>query len=215
MEDQIKRALEIYSEQKLIGRWLTAHYGIGPVIASGLMAHIDIHKAKTAGAIWRFGGMDPTSKWERGEKRPWNAGLKTLFWKVGQSFMKFSGRPACVYGHEYVRRKRMEVARNEKGFNAERAAQILTEKNFKKTTEAYKAYSIGKLPPAHVDAQARRYAVKIFISHVHYVWRFIELKKVPRDPYAIGKMDHQTFIPPQNIDMIPGLAKAMRKAGHI
>jgi hypothetical protein len=37
--------------------------GIGPVIAAGLLANIDITKAPTAGHIWRFAGLDPSSKW--------------------------------------------------------------------------------------------------------------------------------------------------------
>jgi hypothetical protein len=39
-----------------------------------------------------------SKKWEKGQKRPFNADLKTLFWKIGQSFMKFSNVEACFYG---------------------------------------------------------------------------------------------------------------------
>ena len=37
--------------------------GIGPVIAAGLLANIDIKQAPTVGHIWRFAGLDPTNKW--------------------------------------------------------------------------------------------------------------------------------------------------------
>jgi hypothetical protein len=43
-----------------------------------LLARIDIVKAPTAGHIWRYAGLDPTVRWNKGEKRPWNAGLKVL-----------------------------------------------------------------------------------------------------------------------------------------
>ena len=46
-----------------------------------------------------------------------------------------------------------------------------------KTTDAYKAYSVGKLPPAHIHARAKRYAVKMFISHLHEIWYEVELGK--------------------------------------
>lgn len=213
MEDQIKVALDVYSDNKIVGQWMKAHTGIGPVIAAGLLAHIDITKAPTVGHIWRFGGYDPTVKWEKKQKRPWNAPLKTLFWKVGQSFMKFQNHPDCEYGKVYAQRWEFEKTRNEAGHNKERSAKILTEKNFDKKTEAYKAYSQGKLPPAHVNAQARRYAVKLFLSHLHYVWRFVETGELPPNPYAIGHMDHAHFIPPQHTDLIDGLDQAMRKAG--
>jgi hypothetical protein len=32
----------------------------------------------------------------------------------------------------------------------------------------------GGLPPAHLDARARRYAVKIFLSHLYAEWRKLE-----------------------------------------
>lgn len=212
LENQLKRALDIYSEGKLIGRWMKAQSGIGPVISAGLMAHINIAKAPTVGHIWRFAGLDPSVKWLPKTKRPWNADLKTLCFKIGDSFRKNHNKPLCVYGHQYAERKQQEVAENKRGDNAARAAEILKEKNFDKSTDAYKAYSIGKLPPAHIDARARRYATKLFLSHVQFVWRFIEFGEIGK-PYALGALDHTHFVRPQHTDMIPGLDEAMRAAG--
>lgn len=215
LEKQIKRALDYYTDSQPVGLWLRANYGIGPVIAAGLLAHIDIAQAPTSGHIWRYAGLDPTKKWEKGQKRPWNAGLKTLCWKAGQSFMKFSGKEECHYGQVYKARKVYEIERNERGDNAERAKLILETKKFDKSTEAYKAYSVGKLPPGHIDAQARRYAVKLFLSHLHLVWTFIETKALPPTPYAMGQMDHVHFDPPPCIDAVPGLRDALREKGWI
>jgi intein/homing endonuclease len=77
LEGQVKSALFVYDKSKDMGRWLMSIYGIGPVITAGLLAHIDWTKP-TVGHIWRFAGLDPTSKWVKGERRPWNASLKTL-----------------------------------------------------------------------------------------------------------------------------------------
>ena len=87
MEAQIKRALDAWTDHDEVGRWAKSVYGIGPVISAGLLAHIDINKAPTVGHIWRFAGLDPTATWNKGEKRPWNASLKTLCWKIGESFV--------------------------------------------------------------------------------------------------------------------------------
>ena len=126
LEKQIVRALDSYIDARTpIGPWLKAHYGIGPVISAGLLAHIDITKCPTVGHIWRFAGLDPTVKWLPKTKRPWNASLKTLSWKIGQSFMKFSGKEECSYGAAYKARKEYEVERNERGDNAEAAARAL------------------------------------------------------------------------------------------
>jgi len=211
LEGQIKRALDAYSDAHPVGPWLKSLHGIGPVIAAGLMAHIDITKAPTAGHIWRFAGLDPTMQWKKGQKRPWNASLRTLCWKIGQSFVKFSGAEECVYGAvTYRKRKEMEVERNERGENAETAQHILSEKNFGKTTEAYKALITGKLPPAQIDARARRYAVKLFLSHLQMVWWFISTKELPPLPYPIAHLAHAHMVPPPNIDQVPGLAEALR-----
>src|SRR5581483_306407 len=61
MEAQIKRALEVYTETNIVGRWARSNTGIGPVIAAGLMAHIDIKRCPTAGHIWSFAGLEPRS----------------------------------------------------------------------------------------------------------------------------------------------------------
>jgi hypothetical protein len=210
LENEIKKVLETYASSKRIGMWMQSIVGIGPVISAGMLAHINIEKGRTVGSIWRFAGLDPTVKWEKKKKRPFNAGLKTLCWKTGQSFMKFSGNEDCMYGHLYKKRKVYEVARNDSGGNTERAAEILTEKNFDKSTEAYKHLSAGHLPPAQIDARARRWAVKIFLSHLQMCWWYDTKGELPPVPYVIGIKGHIDFIPPPNQELLPGLSEALK-----
>ena len=211
IENQIKRALEVYTEDRLIGRWLKSIYGIGPVISAGLIAHVDIKLAPTAGHLWSYGGMNPTQVWAKKTKRPWNADFKTLCWKVGQSFMKFSGAEECVYGHIYQQRKMEEVARNDSGRNADAAKKALAEKNYDKKTDAYKHYMAGHLPPAHVDARARRFVVKLFLSHFQLVWWYIDTGNLPPKPYAMEFRGHAHFLMPPNTDIVEGLTEALLK----
>src|SRR5215469_1959464 len=150
----------------------------------------------TTGHIWQFAGIagDDQRQWLKNHKRPWNAKLKTLCWKAGQSFMKFSNRDECFYGTLYRYKKEEYVAKNEnKGF-AETAAKRAPTVGV--TTDAYRYYSTGFLPPAHVDAMARRYAVKIFLSHLHEEWYRREFKAEPPKPYAISILNHAHYIPP-------------------
>lgn len=188
LEKQVARALDKYTEAHKMGSWMREITGIGPVLSAGLLAHIDINKAPTVGHIWRYAGLDPTQKWNKGEKRPWNAQLKTLCWKIGQSFMKFSGHEDCFYGRIYRERKEYEIARNDRGDNAALAATL--KEKVGKTTEAFKHLSEGKLPPGQIDARARRYAVKLFLAHMHAEWHRREFGKEPPLPYAIGILGH-------------------------
>ncbi|WP_163557536.1 transposase [Halomonas sp. NO4] len=190
MENQIKAALDVYSASRPIGEWARGICGIGPVIAAGLMAHIDITRAPTVGHIWRYAGLDPTVRWEKGKVRPWNARLKTLCWKIGESFVKVSGRDDDIYGKVYLERKALEIQRNDDGEFADQAAKKLEDYSIGKTTEAYQWYSNGKLPPAHIHARAKRYAVKLFLSHWHEVAYREHYGEAPPAPYPIAHLGH-------------------------
>lgn len=134
-------------------------------------------------------------------RRPWNADLKKLCWLLGESFVKTSGRDGAFYGLKYAERKAEEIQRNDNGEFAQQAAQALADKNYGKDTEAYKAYVSGKLPPAHIHARAKRYAVKLFLSHMWQVGREIEGLPVGT-PYPIVHLGHVHVIPPPNWPMV-------------
>jgi hypothetical protein len=211
LESQIKGALGVYAQGQPAGRWMLAQFGIGPVLSAGFLAYLDIKKAPTAGHFWRFCGLDPTVVWAPKTKRPWAAGAKVLTWKAGQSWMKFSNHEACFYGRLYRERKRYESARNERGDTAAQAAQYLAAKRWDKSTEAFKHLSAGHLPPAQIDARARRWAVKMFLSHLQTVMWFAEFGVLPPAPYAMVFAGHAHRIDPPHAEVIPGLAEALQK----
>lgn len=356
LENQIKVSLDVYSYNHPVGAWLRGNKGIGPVIAAGLLAHIDIHKAPTVGHIWRYAGLDPRVKWygrgiidvikaarqaEKGDwpalvwlgraintrpasilvnaglltddqiltpeqaqaiciqhghttplkaefhsdnilaegisqealpdaykaaygeltkvnwakiakslaRRPWNSDLKTLCWKVGDSFRKVSGsgtaeapRKPSPYGLLYKERKLAEVAKNDAGDFADVALEVMKTKKIGKDKDAYWWYSgewvlnpkfnpaiaafvekemtegtseteatemavksldpvlKPKLPPAHIDARAMRYAVKIFLSHLHEIMYKRQLGKNPPLPYPMAHLGHVHKIEPFHFD---------------
>jgi hypothetical protein len=82
---------------------------------------------------------------------------------------------------------------------AEQAKAVLEKKKIGKTTDAYAAYSIGKLPPAHIHARAKRYAVKLFLAHLHEVWYTKHFGEAPPKPYPIAILGHAHYLaPPQS-----------------
>ena len=198
LEKNIHAALNKFSDAYEVGRWSKSICGIGPVIAAGLIANIDIEKATTAGKIWRFAGLDPTQRWEKGQKRPWNASLKTLCWKAGQCFMKVSNNEKDFYGKIYQEYKTYLQKKNEEGGYREQAAQILTEKKFRAGTTTKDSYQSGILPPAHIDARARRKAVKIFLSHWQEVAWWERFGTAPPKPWIIEHGGHRDYIPVPN-----------------
>jgi len=186
LEKQVSRALDAYSAAHPVGEWMREIDGIGPIIAAGLLAHIDITKAPTVGHIWRFAGLDPTTKWGKGEKRPHNAALKTLCWKIGESFVKVKGKETDFYGKIYAARRELEGARNDACAFAEQAKAIVVARP---THAQAKTYKEGKLPDGHLHMRAKRYAVKLFLSHLWEKWRKVEGLPVPL-PYPMAHQGH-------------------------
>lgn len=194
MEQQIKGALQKYVEGHEIGPWCLATYGIGPVISAGVIARIDIQQCPTVGHIWAFAGLDPSKKWGKGEKRPWNAALKRICFLAGESFVKFKGAEQCYYGHVYAERKAYEAEKNERGDYVEQAEAGA--KRVGKTTEAFQHYSEGRLPPGHLHMRAMRYAVKLWLAHLHEVWWTKATGTPPPLPYPVAHMGHAHKIDP-------------------
>jgi len=260
LENQIKAALDRWTNARKIGRWCRSHKGVGPIITAGLLAHIDIRKAPTLGHILRFGGLDPTLVWNSSAKakeyvkevigakkditrddviklsevssvskkrllregwdeekkkftkklledsvckRPYNADLKQLWWKMADCFVKFHKKEDCFYGKLYAERKELEIKNNESGKYAGIAKETLETKNIK-DPDTRKAYESGKLPDGRIDLRARRYAAKIFLSHLHHAMYLDTFKKEPPVPFAFTKSggDHAHYIEPPNLDIV-------------
>ena len=189
LEKQVASALDKFSAAQPMGDWLRSVYGIGPVISAGLIAHIDIKQCPTVGHIWSFAGLNPEQTWGKGEKRPYNASLKVLCWKIGDSFKKFCNAEECVYGKIYKDRKKYEVDRDLTGYNEETCKKTLA-KGYNLKPEQKKCYQSGHLPPGRLDLRASRYATKQFLSDMHYVWYKIEFKKEPPLPYPVSHLGH-------------------------
>jgi len=198
IERQCKKALDVWTDANPVSKWSKSVCGIGPVLAAGLLAHVDLTERAdpktgeltrpTVSRLWRFAGLDPTVKWGRGEQAPWNQKLKVLTWKIGQSFMKTSGNDESRYGQLYKKFKEEEVKRNESGAYAAQARERVS--TVGKTTDAHKAYSQGKLPPAHLDGRARRRVVKLFLAHYFVVAYRYHYRQEPPRAYALDILKH-------------------------
>lgn len=282
LERQMQGALGAFATSKMPGRWMQSICGIGPVISAGLLAHIDITRARYCGQLLRFAGLtndewlgkerakalvkkmsemaeDPENveelivlcaasqrrkpenlrammmvigKEKDAEEgaapkevkltkallekalamRPWNADLKCLaVFKLGECFVKVQNNAKDYYGSVFAERKAKYAIMNEEGAFKAEVEKVLREKKIGKGTDAYKAYSQGKLPKAHLHARARRYAVKLFLSHLHEVMYFDHYNQLPALPWIIDIGGHRDFEPPPNMAMVPGLRGAYER----
>ena len=268
LENDIKKVLNVYTDNDPIGRWCKSITGIGEVISAGLIANLDITNKPTAGHFWSYCGLNDNNrqwigrektkkiideilgdkkskdityedfvkccvatKWKpenlieatgkdgkkiflnaegteykfkkediiaQCSKRPYNAKMKTLLWKLGQSFVKVSNNPNDIYGKIYQYRKAYEQAKNENldyKEQAEAKAKIVG-----KNTLAYASYKEGRLPAGHIQARCERYAVRIFLSHLHQIMYLVEYGEMPPKPYAIQILGHSHEIKCPNIE---------------
>lgn len=179
-EQDIEQALEAWVATQPAARWARTIPGIIPATAAGLASHIEIETAPTVGSIWRFAGLDPTVTWTRGEKRPWNPSLKTVCLRIGHAFAQSSGGEGDFYGRLYQRRVAIEAAAN------------------------LRRTGSHKLPPAHIQARARRWTAKLFLAHYHHVAWTLSTGAPPVKPYVISVLGRGEFIAPPNF---PGGAR--------
>jgi hypothetical protein len=176
-------------------KWAYDQIGIGPVIASGLSAHIDVAKAESISAVWKFAGQSPSfDRKVKGVKLPYNARLKVLCWKMGESFTKVSGKDGATYGKFYRQYKDEEIRRNDSGHYAEAAKRELEKKKFKTEDSVTKKRLLaGMLSDAHLHARAKRRAVKLFLAEYWCVGR--KARNLPMSkPYAIAILGHTGLI---------------------
>lgn len=147
---------------------------------------------------------DEKGKWDKGKvvaacaMVPYNRNLKKLMYKVGASFQWQCNKQDSLYGTLFTQRRDYENKKNEAGDYADQAAHQLEVKDIGKSTVAYKYYSVGKLPKAHITARAMRWTEKIFISHLFEEMYRIKNDKIPPRYYILDHGDgHHDEIAPE------------------
>lgn len=169
LENKMGGSLETFCQTKTTTRWAISQVGVGPITATRLLSYIDIGRSRTPEHLWSYAGLAPNQPGKT--KTPYNNNLKEVCIDLGKNFVKYSAKENCFYGKLYLEERKRRMELNEQGEYAELAQETLNSASLKdKAIQRDKdIYLSGKLPQERIDAQAQRYAVKIFLAHWHAV----------------------------------------------
>lgn len=125
---------------------------------------------------------------------PYLKELKVLCFKIEDSFAKQISR-GSLYGKLYKQRKEYELKKNDNGDYADIALR-LAERTSKKDLKKFYLEE-KKLTNKHIDRRARRWACKIFISHLFDAMYIDAYGRTPDLPTVFNSGNHLDFIAPE------------------
>lgn len=148
-EKELTRAMKwLASSLTLYNVWLKHVKGIGPTLAVKLIGLIgSAERFPRVSKLWRYAGLavidGKAEKTQKGEKRHYNARLKSLLYVISSSFLKVHGKVYQPYAEIYYTARRK--------YEAEKPDWT-------------------KL---HVHYASIRKMEKLFLSHLWHVWRAV------------------------------------------
>jgi len=190
VEDQIIReAARQLKGLPIWEQWLREVRGIGRTLAIQLIAHIQpIGNFANVAKLWSYSGLHVKNgrapRRKRGEQLHQNEQLLMLAAQIGDCFIRTGGPYRELYDRYKARDKKKHP---EKVLDAD-----------PKTGKARLNAQGGKIylyTDLHMHRRARRWAVKIFFSHLWQVWRELEGLSAP-GPYPIECLGHKTILSP-------------------
>lgn len=180
-----------------------------------------IERLPTPSALYKLAALAPGMRRTAGQLSEGNIELKTACFRLFQFGFLFRGGPYRDFYQGYKERKERDfVAQGGRVMATPKGRfcpQCAEERHVPRTTLycpdcgtklASKIEPEGVLFKGHLDAMARRRAMKLFLSHLWLVWR--QALNLPVcQPYALDMMpdEHQTFIDPWSMCDKPSVAK--------
>lgn len=186
--------------------WFSLIKGIGKENIGKVLFAIDIEKAGTISALWKFAGFSvedgkSPKRVKGGGKLSYNSQLRSMCWRLGSSLMRAKGK---FYEYYESQKQRYQVSYESRGIKIV-PATALPKVNGKKSE------SEGYISEGHVHNQALRKMIKLFLACLWLVWREAEGLPVTK-PYAIGVLKHDSFINPWVMtDKARGAEKTRRR----
>jgi len=190
--------------------------GVGPTTIARILSEIDIRRARSRSALHKLAGFAPgfdkmakgdldeeSGRRKRGEKRPYNARLRThcriqaeSFIKSGVSVVKKSEWPGLEP------EERTELWNSLSWVERYRVARRHASGLYVIDYQERRAYTFDNRPDWTEDrrnSDALRITAKLFLSHLWEVWRGLDGLETP-PPYPMTPMGggHSGYISPQD-----------------
>lgn len=153
--------------------WLKTVKGIGPTLSGKLLADIDFSIAQHVSSLWKFCGLAPGQRLVKGQKASYNTRLKVTCYLVARSFLLTS---------------RLK----------EPSPYLKFYHEAKKRYQEREGWTKG-----HIEGAARRYMVKMFLSHLWIKGR--EAGGLPvTQPYQFTHLGHDQsgYIGPDDMRVV-------------
>lgn len=175
IESEIERSVKPFVQQHPAWFWLKEIKGVAETSAALVLGHIDISRAPTVSALWRFAGFavidGKSERPKAGQKNAYNSRLRTMVWRL----ISLQVRLAGPYDKVYRAAKHTYLTTRGPGSG-------FADANGKEWTLA------------HCDMAARRKAAKLFLSHLWEVWR--EAEGLPTKRPFITEVEGHDYIDP-------------------
>jgi rubrerythrin len=197
--------------------WFSRVKGVGGENIGKVIAPIDIERAKTISALWKFAGFavedgSAPRRVKGGGKLAYNSQLRSMCWRLANSLKRAKG---CFYEY-YIREKEkyqerflsqgLKILATPSGrwVCANCGASWARQRDISSCCDSPQIEKkLRQEPPGviwlgHLDAMAVRKAIKLFLACLWLVWREAEGLPVTK-PYAIEKQGHSTLIQPREM----------------
>jgi hypothetical protein len=259
VEKTIAARLKTEMQSHIMSQWLYANYGIGPILAAGLVSYIgEIEKFTTVSKMWKYSGMgtvdicqdcgkrvvadgargawimhmadrleEQNKKKKDEKKKATRAELITkatamvclcehpMIKTIGQRRItgqmidyKPKFKNLCyLIGDQFIKQLKSPYRRLYDEYKLEYSTRpdLKAEVDARKRAPKDGSDKHEVKGTAHINAMARRRAVKMFMSHFWETWRIVKSLPTP-EPYAMSILGHTDKLEP---------FVSLKKAGYV
>lgn len=206
--------------------WFSLVLGVGRENIGKVVGPIDIERAKTISALWKFAGFSVEDgaaprRVKGAGKLSYNSQLRSMCWRLATSLKRAKGK----FYHYYLEEKDKYTERflnqgpkilptpqgrwacSNCGMSWARKRDITPCCDNPSIEKKLREEPPGVIWLGHLDAMAVRKMIKLFLACLWLVWREAEGLPVT-EPYAIEKMGHAKLISPwEMVDKVAKLKK--------